>query len=209
MKCSLKTLLIENHKNDYGCLMALINSAKAKQLIDMSKKLIPDKNLYIDKNDSTYGRETEPHCTILFGFTSNLTEEQLKQIVKGIKPFNINASGISLFKGNGKKPYDVVKMDVNVNRELNIMRKRCELFPYHTDFPTFRPHITIAYVKPNSFNHVIENKNINFLVDNIKYSGIGTESKKIVINLNKSMNEFNMGDFIIDQGFLSSKTNKK
>ena len=53
-------------------------------------------------------------------------------------------SGISLFEN---PEFDVVKLEVNKTPKLEEIYKNLSEFPNSNQFPDYKPHITIAYVK--------------------------------------------------------------
>ena len=104
----------------------------------------------INKNDiydePGYGIETEPHVTILYGFHDEVTADEVFGLVKEsipLKPIEVRIAGISIFS-NPK--FDVVKFDVKseILTKLNGVVKQ---LPNTVDFPIYRPHITIGFVK--------------------------------------------------------------
>jgi len=162
-----------SHKNEFGCLMAFIAPSVSQNIIKYGKTMVPDDNLYIVPDDD-YGREVEPHVTLKYGFTKDLTDDQIAEIINGIGKFSVVAEGVSCFKN---ELFDVVKFDIKKTEPLLTMRDRCNKFPNQDSFPSFHPHTTIAYVKKDTFPHTIKNKNIEFNVDRMKYSGIDGKSR--------------------------------
>ena len=84
-------------KQSYGCLMLGIHPKMSKNIVNFSKKIIPDKNLYIGDCDETYGREEEPHITVKYGFTEDLTDNQVKSIMEDMNDIIWSNPG----EGNG------------------------------------------------------------------------------------------------------------
>lgn len=115
-----------------------------QQIISWGELNIADDDLYVEE-DGGCGRETEQHCTVLYGLTDQQPSEALRQIVKHTKPFLIELGGISIFE-NPK--FDVVKLDV-ISEELHNLhyelRRSC---PNENKYPDYKPHVTVAYVKP-------------------------------------------------------------
>ena len=82
IKKELRAVLLKEgkhktHKNEYGCLMVYLDVAKKDW--DKLQDMIDDEDLYIDKEDPSYGRETEPHATILFGFHADVPDEGIEK----------------------------------------------------------------------------------------------------------------------------------
>jgi 2'-5' RNA ligase len=146
--------------------MCYISRDTVPKLISVGKKLVKDSQLYTEPNED-YGRETDPHVTIKYGFTPDLTDDEVKKMLSGVKKFSVTVSGISTFS---PEKFDVVKFDVVPNGQLLDLRKLADKFPNKDSHPNYHPHITIAYVKKGSFPNKVEGKNFTFLIDKMVYS---------------------------------------
>ena len=84
----LREMLTENRDETArkGCLMAMLSKEDTAKILQFSKQLISEDDLYIDENNE-YGRETESHVTIRYGFLKDLNELDVRQLLKGHKPF--------------------------------------------------------------------------------------------------------------------------
>jgi hypothetical protein len=168
-----------NVKKQYGCLMALLDEDYRKHFVNFSKKTIPHSIIYNDPNDPTgYGYENDPHVTIKYGFTPDLDKIKLATALKGIKPFIISLIAINRFT-NPK--FDVLKFDAEspVLREL---RKRVDCYSNEDSHPVYHPHMTLAYVQPNSLPSFKKEKvSIQVPVRRLHYSG--ADGRNIFINL--------------------------
>jgi 2'-5' RNA ligase len=135
----LKTILNEvNKKYDYGCAMLYFDFA----VEDIHNKINKD-DLYIKSGDSTFGLETEPHCTLLYGLHSDVTINHIKSIIDKYKFYDCLINNISLFK---HEEFDVLKFDV-IGEPLAKVNKELTGLPHTTSYPDFHPHLTIAYLK--------------------------------------------------------------
>src|SRR6266699_4731408 len=106
----LKNLLTESVTYDYGCVMAIIPPSVAPLFVNFGKSIVRDDMLYFDpKSPEDFGREKEPHMTIKFGLTQRYSEEQMREFLKGTKPFQIVVKGLSIFQNQA---FDVIKLDV-------------------------------------------------------------------------------------------------
>lgn len=165
---NFKSMLMEdrNASTDKGCLMAMVNKENCGALNRFGNKLIPEDTLY--KVGDEFGRERECHVTIRYGFLPDLNELQLRRTLDNVKPFVVTIIGIDMFN-NPKEGFDVVKFTVEspVLCELNTFTKQ---FPNIDKYPTYLPHATIAYVKPESFNKVVTGMNIKIPIHRICYS---------------------------------------
>ena len=134
--------LIEN-RYEYGCVMAHIDEEAARKIIDFNYKTISEDILYIDENDDSFGREKNPHVTIKYGLVQSYTEEQIRQLLRQVTPFDIQVRGISIFEND---KFDVVKFDVD-GPELRRLNEIFSSLPNHDEYPTYNPHMTMAYVR--------------------------------------------------------------
>ena len=128
-------LLEEGH-----CVMVPIPS---KEEIMEYIERIPESILYQDESNE-YGKETMPHVTVLYGILP-LSEEKTKNILKRL-PKNIVATlgSVSLFEND---KFDVLKVDVTSPHLDRINEFLCKNVEYHNDYPNYKPHMTLAYLK--------------------------------------------------------------
>ena len=180
MNILIASLLSENTApRQFGCLMALPPEHLMPHFVKFNKTVALPHNLYIDPNDPSFGVEEDPHITIKYGFSKDLTDTDLASILQGLSPFSINFGGLSLFEN---EKFDVVKFDVEHHPVLTGLRKRCDSFPNEDKYKVYHPHSTIAYVKKGTFPHTKKGLNIKMPITRIKYSGIA-EGRKLFINL--------------------------
>ena len=136
-----RNLLLEgNDGGDKGYLGVHWDCNEEKHL-----KLISD---FIDKEDiyEEYGIEEEAHVTVLYGFNQTVTKKNIKPVMedKCIFHTDIEFVGISLFEN---EKYDVIKLDVKSEKLNEYNKFFSENFPFESNFPDYKPHLTIAYVK--------------------------------------------------------------
>ena len=157
--------------------MAIVPPTHGPHIVKFGKTVIPQSLLYTKPDDDSYGYDNEPHVTVKFGYAPDLNKQDLATILRGIKPFNIILHALTQFNNSD---FDVVKFDAEspVLREL---RARADRFPNQDKFPEYKPHMTLAYVKPNSFGHSKEKLNISVPIRHFKYSG--ADGRKILIHL--------------------------
>ncbi len=106
---------------------------------------IPESEVYSKKDASgveDYGRETEPHVTVLYGLTKH--DPQLAQQVLANKgPVTVTLGKLSVFEN---PEYDVLKVDVK-SPQLHKLNGELSKLPNENSFPDYQPHMTIAYLK--------------------------------------------------------------
>lgn len=111
----------------------------------------------IDKNDlSEDGFEADPHITVKYGLHAESPEE-LEDLVAGFGPVTVSITTTSLFENE----HDVLKLGVTGDiYRLNELV--CEL-PHTDTFPTYSPHITLAYLKKGAGHKYIGMDDLNGL----------------------------------------------
>lgn len=105
---------------------------------------IKNEDVYEDPDDPSYGREQNPHVTVLYGIhTSSITP--IRTLLRGQKSFKIKLGKVSCFTAPEK--FDVVKVEVE-GEDLHKLHDYIKDNLATTEsFPTYKPHITIAYMK--------------------------------------------------------------
>lgn len=127
-------------KVEYGALMLFFDIAKWDNFLST----IESDDVY--KINNEFGLETEPHVTILYGFNSNVNNNDVFDLYKEnfeLKPIEINVDGISIFEND---EFDVIKMDVN-SKTLTKMNSVMSNLSNTKTYPNYHTHITLAYVK--------------------------------------------------------------
>ena len=135
----LKKLLkeIESGPYEYGCVMLYFDFDETQM-----SSIIDDKDIY-DDGSGKYGKETEPHVTLLYGLHSNVTPQIVQQILDNVHFGDISLTNVSVFE-NGE--YDVLKMDASgdgLDKSNHLLMK----LPNSNEYPDYRPHMTIAYLQ--------------------------------------------------------------
>lgn len=131
--------------HDYGCTMLHFNVPK--KAWDEFQSMIDDEDIYEVEGDRGYGREDEPHVTLLYGLHTNIPDKTIEDISKEIEIVELKLKKISIFDTHDK--FDVVKFDIigDSKKALSKMNKEYVKLPHTTDYPDYHPHTTIAYVK--------------------------------------------------------------
>jgi len=141
------TKMVDNQPRDhYGCLMMNTNIDNWKEYHTAG---IEKEDVYIKPHDKSYGLEQEPHVTVLFGFHEDeIDEETMGSVMKqNLKPITLRVDEVDVFEGDD---YDVVKYNLPVTKELQEYRDLFSKFPNTQTHPDYKPHMTIAYVKPGA-----------------------------------------------------------
>lgn len=164
---------------EYGCLMVYL---KMSNWAEFTKDILDD-DLY-DSENSRYGMETEPHCTILYGLHPEIEDEDVKKLFENIEKedFDIQLAGKDCFYND---EYDVLKINI-ISEKLNELHELAKNnFDYTSQYSTFKPHITIAYLKKGRGKKYVDSDFEGFIdtdsIEKIVYSK--TNGEKIDIHL--------------------------
>jgi len=156
IKEDLRKKLLEKKgdSHDFACAMLFFNVSKSNW--NKIQNLIADEDIYEEEGDQSYGREDEPHVTILYGLHASVSDSKIEELVEEIKPTKLTLKEISIFEGNDK--YDVVKFDIiGVSKgRLSDMNAKFVKLPHTNDYPDYHPHSTIAYVKAGTGKKYIQ-----------------------------------------------------
>ena len=140
------SLLEDSGPHSYSCVMINLPEDLANQVMAWGKLNVKDEDVFVDKKGGK-GRETEPHVTVLYGLLDENPTDMLTQVFEHTAPFDIKLGACSLFR-NGD--YDVLKMEVLSPFLHALNRNVCSVAAHENDYPTYQPHVTIAYVKPGT-----------------------------------------------------------
>jgi hypothetical protein len=133
--------LSESNSYDFGCAMIEVPFLDWSQITGMIE---PD-DVYEAEGDRSYGVQDNPHVTVLYGLHSSVSTEALKEAISGFsEELSIKVDGIGTFENEG---FDVVKMNVVPDGGLLRLNEIISELPNSNEYPEYKPHITIAYVK--------------------------------------------------------------
>jgi len=145
----------------YGCLMAPLTGEAAMAVL-RAGALIADEDLAAD------GRCTDPHVTVRYGFHADVTEDDVRAAVAGFGPAELRLGAVSVFENVDA---DVVKFTVE-SADLRRLRGLTAKLPHTDTHPEYKPHATIAYVKPGLGRVYAERlaaADLNWTVDDLDF----------------------------------------
>ena len=123
--------------NQYSFAGASLPPRAALRLLGLQSRIHAD-----DLGDD--GRELNPHITVKYGIKSD-DVDALRQVLAGVPPIRAKLGNVSMF--NNSK-HDVLKMDVESKDLHKINQLISERFDNDDTRPDYKPHATIAYLKP-------------------------------------------------------------
>lgn len=121
-------------------------------ILEWGRLNIPDKVLHTGEDGGT-GRERECHVTVKYGMLAGAVPEKLREIAKATPPFPVVLGKVSLFTTS--PDYDVVKLDVESPRLMELNRQVSAAIPNEDKFPDYRPHLTLAYVQKGTCDRLV------------------------------------------------------
>lgn len=90
-----------------------------------------------------FGIESDSHVTLLYGLSPQVELEQVTKKLDGKSFGETKIGDVSLFE---KDDYDVLKFSA-FSPSLQLANKKLRELPYENDFPIYKPHLTLAYIK--------------------------------------------------------------
>lgn len=157
IKKKLREALLKEEKKaqqEYGCTMLFfkINKEKWEEI----QGIIKEEDLYVEENDSSFGRAklSDVHCTVLFGTHLDVPNEDVYKIIEKFEEPDIKFKGISSFSSD-KKSFGVIKFDIE-SEKLTEYNKELKKLPYTSDFPKYHAHCTICYCKKDKVDEYVK-----------------------------------------------------
>ena len=163
----LKDLLSEVYNSyDFGCVMLDFDFPALRTFQrDIEPKDVYGQGTVID----TYGIVEEHHCTLLYGLHGEVTLKQVKDVLGAFEYGTYVAHNASLFQ---QKEYDVFKFEIK-GPNLKKINKALRKLPHTSTFKDYKPHMTIAYLKPGKgkkYVDLFEGLSYSLLPVSITYS---------------------------------------
>ena len=157
--------LNESVQYKLGCVMMEVPISNWEEITST----INQEDIY-EVEGENYGIQSNPHVTILYGLHKEVSLDQIKSVFEDIDvSIDIKIEGIGVFENEN---FDVVKFNVVPSETLLDLNSKLSEFPNSNEYPEYKPHITIAYVKKGcgkkyedlEYRHSVEN------IDEVCYS---------------------------------------
>lgn len=135
---------------DKGCIMLSTETITVRSVI-------PADSLYYaqDKDNFKYVNgivsESVPHVTLLFGLTGSGQDwkEYIDELLADAELDNVTIDHVDYFESQVEtEPYYCIVAHIRLTEQLQYAHNQlCRGLPHVTDFPEYKPHITLAYIK--------------------------------------------------------------
>lgn len=135
--------------SDLGCIMLKTEPLQVSDIInqeDLYYASDPINHAYVNGIVS----ESKPHCTLLFGLmeSGQVWKEQVDEVLDGWGINEVQIQGVISFESNyDDEAYYCIVVELALTPELIEGNARLRFLPHIDTFPTYKAHITLAYIK--------------------------------------------------------------
>lgn len=157
-----------------GCIMLDTQPIKISDFINDADYY------YADQDEKPYAQgnvsESVPHVTLLYGLMRSGKElaTQVTTVMTGWRASPIVIDKVSFFYGDNGEYVTIIAL-LEVSDNLLNAHKRLSLLPHINTFGTYKPHLTLAYVKQSA--------DWESIVDTLNQELGGKEINPIAVNL--------------------------
>ena len=143
--------IAKEEERDYSWIHIPVPKSITAKTVGFSKS-IPEEDLYIESDEKSdaihgdtwsYGVEDDPHITVKWGILTKDVDE-IKELIKDETGGEVSLVEIGIFENDD---YDVLKVTVKSKALSKINKIVSDNLETHDTFPTYNPHITLAYLK--------------------------------------------------------------
>lgn len=119
----------------------------------VGQALLKARQAIADSDVAGHGKETQTHLTIRYGLLDTHRDDELRQYLAQLEPFEISLGKVQAFAesthSEGTRP---VVVFIKESPELQQIHDDISHYADFIDenFPFYQPHITLAYVKPEA-----------------------------------------------------------
>lgn len=166
--------VLDGEGYDLSCLMAMIPEETAAKLHGWVHQHLGPVDVYVD--DDVKGYEDESHVTVKYGFIDPVPTQELLKVIASTNPFEITLLPARLFE---KEKYDVLVLGVSSPELMQFNRLASEAAPVYDTYPTYTPHLTLAYVKKGRADHLVGHTPFD---DQARMGKIDMDALKVTIN---------------------------
>lgn len=155
-----------DEKRKYSSTQIQLPPAAARKVTALAAS-IPDEDLAED------GREDDPHITVKYGLHTN-DAGKVRRVLANEPPVVVHLGKTSFFPNGESGSGDVVKVDVDSADLRRLNRKIAKALQVTDTHPTYKPHATVAYVKPGKGKDYEGRSDVDgqvVTIDHIVFSG--------------------------------------
>lgn len=132
----------------FGCLMLSLGLDDSEAVLNFAEANILKENLVSE------GIEKYAHITLIYGFSEDFDFEQLRDLFAAFPQIKVTLGRVSKFRNEEN---DVLKIDVfseTLNTINTYLRQKYNII---TSFDSYKPHITLGYVRKGTHEELIGN----------------------------------------------------
>lgn len=131
--------------------------------------------------------EPEPHVTLLYGLEHQQPEMDMIDVFETYPKFSVMLGAIDIFEAHeSNSGSDVVIVKIE-SPDLHVLHHTVrEMYNVEQMYDEYRPHLTLAYVQPNSCDHLRGLRKfhgLTFVCDHIIFSNARREKRNIYLGL--------------------------
>jgi 2'-5' RNA ligase len=152
-----------------GNLMAMIPPRDTAKIVAWAQENIPEHNL------AGSGLERDSHVTVLYGYDADVKHKEVAKQLPD-KPVVFRLGKIKRFPASEHRPdSDVLVVEVESEdlQDLNAAMRKAFEGRYTNSYPTYTPHLTLAYVKPGASKNLDGHARFEgetYVCDEVQYS---------------------------------------
>lgn len=148
----------------YSCAMLNLSDDVSSIVKYWTKKNIPTEHLYISDDKGINGYSEESHVTICYGITDTNPKNLIK-IANGYGPIELKFCKVDKFDTN--PDFDVIKITMDSDKLRYLNNSITKNMTCVSDFSTYEPHTTLAYVKKGSCDNLVGDTFFESLFDTV------------------------------------------
>lgn len=164
-----------------------LDPATSKAMADIARTIDPA-DLAED------GIETDSHVTVKFGLHAD-TPKEVQQLLSSESPIRLKMGKVSLFQNPDA---DVLKVEID-SPDLHRLNKKLSSLPHTDTHPDYKPHATIAYLKPGKGQKYVDRIGDHFAGREVSSGAItfsGKDRMKVRVPLGSSERGSTPVDFL-------------
>lgn len=161
----LNVILEGESQREFSSVQVDLPPELAKKLLAFAANILKD-DLVED------GIEDNSHVTVKFGLHTN-NPSDIKPLLAGEPPISLKFGKMGIFKANENRNSDVLIINID-SAGLHHLNKKIRDGVECTDtYPEYKPHATIAYLKPGVADDYITDdfEGMSATIDEIVFSG--------------------------------------